>query len=161
MRNLISVCGLFVPSQIVSCVLWVYKRHNPDFPALHGNLVHQFLEVATWPYAFVTGPDATQIVSGLFPGQLLITGIVFFPTLLLISIFVVYYAFLQLTQAIKKLLLSRELDNLCRAFLRVRLIAIFEPAEKVKGFGYCNLAFLGLLDLSIVTVLGALASRLL
>lgn len=159
-RNLVTVIGLFIPSQIVSCILWVYKREHPSFPDLHGNIVQNFFEETTWPYAFATGHDATQIVSGLFPGQLLITGIVFVPTLLVVSMFVVYYGFLQVTQAAKRLLLSHRLDDLCRAFLRVRLIAIFEPPDKVKGFGLCNLAFLGLLDLSIVTLLGAVASRL-
>jgi hypothetical protein len=159
-RNVITVFALFIPSQIVSCVLWIYKRETPNFPDLQGDLFHQFLEITTWPYAFVTGPEATQIVSDLFPGQLLITGIVFFPTILLVSLFVTYSAFLRLTKAIKRLLLSHELDKLCRAFLRIRLIGIFEPDEKKKGFGYCNLAFLGLLDLAIVTTIGIIASQL-
>lgn len=159
-RNLITVFALFVPSQIISCILWVYKRGDPAFPALEGDPLHQFIEVTTWPYAFVTGPDATQIVSPLFPGQLLITGLVFFPTLLLVSLFVVYSAFLRLTQVIKTLLLSHQLDKLCRAFLRIRLIGLFEHENRVKGFGYCNLAFLGLLDLSIAAGIGLIASRL-
>jgi hypothetical protein len=159
-RNLLTVLALFVPSQIISCILWIYKRKDPTFPALQGDLLHQFMEITTWPYAFATGPNATQIVSDLFPGQLLITGIVFFPTILLISLFVIYSAFLRLTKAIKKVLLSHKLDKLCRTFLRIRLIGIFEPDKTKKGFGYCNLAFLGLLDLAIVTTIGVLASRL-
>lgn len=159
-RNLLTMLALFVPSQIVSCILWIYKREDPAFPALQGNLLHQFMEITTWPYAFATGPHATQIVSHLFPGQLLITGIVFFPTILLVSLFVIYSAFLRLTKAIKKVLLSHKLDKLCRTFLRIRLIGIFEPDKKKKGFGYCNLAFLGLLDLAIVATIGVLASQL-
>jgi len=158
-RNLVTVLALFIPSQIISCILWVYKRQDPAFPALQGNLLHQFIEITTWPYAFATGPNATQIVSDLFPGQLLITGIVFFPTILIVSLFVIYSVFLRLTKAAKKALLSHKLDKLCRVFLRVRLIGIFEPDEKKRGFGYCNLAFLGLLDLTIVTMIGVLASR--
>jgi hypothetical protein len=159
-RNLLTVFALFVPSQIVSCTLWIYKREDPAFPALQGDLLHQFMEITTWPYAFATGPNATQVVSDPFPGQLLITGIVFFPTILLVSLFVVYSAFLRLTKTIKKVLLSHKLDKLCRTFLRVRLIGIFEPDKKKKGFGYCNLAFLGILDLTIMTTFGVLASKL-
>lgn len=160
LRNIFTVSALFVPSQAISCILWIYKRENPAFPTLQGNLLHQFMEITTWPYAFATGPNAAQIVSDLFPGQLLITGVVFFPTILLVSLFVVYSAFLRITEAVKKVLLSHKLDKLCRTFLRIRLIGIFEPDKKKKGFGYCNLAFLGLLDLTIVTAIGALASHL-
>ena len=159
-RNLLAVFALFIPSQIISCILWIYKREDPSFPELQGDLLHQFLEITMWPYAFVTGPDATQIVSDLFPGQLLITGIVFFPTLLLVSLFVIYSAFLRLTQGIKRILLSHQLDKLCRTFLRIRLIGVLEPDEKIKSFGYCNLAFLALLDLAIITGVGVMATQL-
>jgi hypothetical protein len=147
-------------AQFVSCVLWVYKRKSPDFPALDGNFLHRFLEISSWPYAFVTRPDATQFFSVKFPGQLLITGIVFFPTLIIVTMLIVYSIFLKLAELAKSQLISRKLDNLCRLILRINLIGIFESAESVKGFGYCNLAFLVLLNGSLVALFGALVSRL-
>ena len=159
-KNAMFALSLFSLSQIVSCILWVYKRQDPSFPKFDHNILQNFLEITLWPYAFVTGPGSAQITSDVFPGQLLITGTVFIPTIMLVSLFIVFSTFLKLTEIIKKLLLSHELDRLCRLFLRVRLVGVFEPPEKLKNFGYCNLAFLALLDLSLVTGAGALANRI-
>lgn len=161
-KNLLSVSGPFFLAQIVSCVLWYYKRRDPTFPALDDDLLHKFMEISLWPYSFATSVNSSglaQLSSTRFPGQLLITGIVFFPTVMLVATLLVYSAFLNLTQLTKSLLISHKLDNLCRAILRVRLIGIFEEAGRVRGFGYCNLAFLAVLDLSLVALVGALFSR--
>ncbi len=160
-QNAMIAVALFFVSQIISCVFWLYKRQNPAFPRFDQNMFHNVLEIALWPYAFVTGPGSSQIISDLFPGQLLITGTVFFPTIMLVSLFIIFSSFLKLTEIIKIALLSRQLDRLCRLFLKVRLIGAFEPPEKIKTFGYCNLAFLALLDLSLVSVAGALVARIL
>ncbi len=68
-RNLLAVFGLFVPSQIVSCILWIYKREDPAFPVLHGNLFHQFLENHHLAVRLRNGPrrnsDCVQPVSGV------------------------------------------------------------------------------------------------
>jgi hypothetical protein len=154
-----AVC-LFLLAQVVSCILWVYKREDPSFPKFDNSMLHNFLEIATWPYAFVTGPGSAQITSSPFPGQLLITGTVFIPTIMVVSLFIVFSMFLKLTEAIKKLLLLHQLDRLCRLFVRVRLIGVFENSEKVKSFGYCNLAFLALLDLSLVLGVGRVVARI-
>jgi len=159
-KNATFAVSLFLLSQIVSCVLWIYKRQDPSFPKFDNSILHNFLEIAIWPYAFVTGSGSTQITSDPFPGQLLITGTVFIPTILLVSLFIIFSIFLKLTEIIKRLLLSHQLDCLCRLFIRARLIGVFEPPEKVKSFGYCNLAFLALLDLSLVSGAGVIATRI-
>lgn len=159
-QNAFIATSLFLLSQILSCIFWVYKRQDPSFPKFDQGILHNLLEIALWPYAFVTGPGSSQITSDLFPGQLLITGTVFIPIIILVSIFIVFSAFLKMTELLKRLLLTHQLDRLCRLFLRVRLVGILEPPERIKSFGYCNLAFLALLDLSLVSVAGALATRL-
>jgi hypothetical protein len=159
-KNAMIAVFLFFLSQIVSCILWVYKRQDPSFPKFDQSILQTFLEIASWPYAFVTGPGSSQIISDVFPGQLFITGTVFIPTIMLVSLFIIFSSFLKLTEIIKRLLLSHQLDRLCRLFLRVRLIGVFEPPTKIESFGYCNLAFLALLDLSLVAGVGVLAARI-
>jgi hypothetical protein len=148
-KNAMVAVSLFLLSQVVSCFLWVYKRQDPSFPKFDQNIIHNFLEIALWPYAFVTGPGSAQIVSAVFPGQLFITGTVFIPTIMLVSLFIIFSCFLKLTEVIKKLLLSNRLDKFCRLFLLVTLVGILDP-KKVKTFGYCNLAFLVLFNLSLI-----------
>jgi hypothetical protein len=159
-KNAMFAVSLFFLSQIVSCVLWVYKRQDPSFPKFDQGILQTFAEIALWPYAFVTGPGSSQITSEAFPGQLLITGTVFIPTIILVSLFIIFSSFLKLTEVIKKLLLSHQLDRFCRAFLLVRLIGIFESQKKVESFGYCNLAFLALLDVSLAAGIGVAFDRI-
>jgi hypothetical protein len=150
-KNAMVAVSLFLLSQVVSCFLWVYKRQDPSFPKFDQGIIHNFLEIALWPYAFVTGPGSAQIVSAVFPGQLFITGTVFIPTIMLVSLFIIYSCFLKLTEVIKKLLLSHRLDEYCRLFLLVTLMGILDP-RKVKKFGYCDLALIVLFNLSLGVV---------
>jgi hypothetical protein len=159
-KNAMFAASLFFLSQIVSCVLWVYKRQDPSFPKFDQGVLQTFAEIALWPYAFVTGPGSSQITSEAFPGQLLITGTVFIPTIILVSLFIIFSSFLKLTKIIKKLLLTHQLDRFCRVFLLVRLIGVFEPPEKVERFGYCNLAFLALLEASFTAGIGVAFGRI-
>jgi hypothetical protein len=159
-QNAMVAVALFLISQIVSCVFWVYKRQDPSFPTFSQNAFHNILEVALWPYAFVTGQGSSQIISDLFPGQLLITGTVFIPTMTLVLLFIVFSLFLKLTETIKTVLLSHKLDRFCRLILRVQLVGLLEPSRKLKSFGYCNLAFLALLNLSLVSMAGAIVARI-
>jgi hypothetical protein len=152
---------LFLLSQAISCIFWIYKRQDPSFPKFDDNILRNFLEISLWPYAFVTGPGSTQITSDPFPGQLLITGTVFVPTTIFILLFVLFSAFLKLTGQVKQALLSHKLDPLCRRLIRVSLIDIFQPPEKVESFGYCNLAFLALLNLFITSIFSAVIARIL
>jgi hypothetical protein len=147
-KNAMVAVSLFLLSQVVSCFLWVYKRQDPSFPKFDQGIVHNFVEIALWPYAFITGPGSDQIVSPVFPGQLFITGTIFIPTIMLVSLFIIFSSFLKLTEVIKRLLVSHRLDKLCRFFLLANLVAIFDD-RKVRRFGYCNLAFIVLLNLSL------------
>jgi hypothetical protein len=160
LKNALFAIFLFLSSQVVSCFLWIYKRQDPSFPTFANGIFRNFMEIALWPYAFVNGSGSTQITSEPFPGQLLITGTVFIPTIMLVSLFIIFSVFLKLTESIKQLLRSHKLDRFCRLFIRARVIGVFEPAEKLETFGYCNIALLALLDLSIVACAGALAARL-
>jgi hypothetical protein len=159
LKNASVAVLLFILSQIVSCLLWIYKRQDPSFPKFDQGIAFSFLEIALWPYAFVTGPaGSAQIVSAVFPGQLFITGTVFIPTIMLVSLFVLFSCFLKLTESIKKLLLSHRLDKFCRVFLLVTLVGILDP-KKVRTFGYCNLAFLVLFNLSLAVGARAAIAR--
>ncbi|MCG6207326.1 hypothetical protein LPW26_21990 [Rhodopseudomonas sp. HC1] len=160
LKNIFVAILLFFGAQTASCMLWIYKRQDPNFPKLEGNFLQQFAEITTWPYAFVTGPGSTEINSLLFPGQLLITGTVFIPTTLLILALIVFSSFLKATEFTKKFLLSRKWDSLCRILVRVRLVGLLEPPEKVRSFGYCNLAFVAFLDLLIVSIVSAVVSHM-
>lgn len=147
---------LFLPSQIISCFLWVFKRENREFPGMQDSLLQNFWDISLWPYAFVSHYGATDVTGQLFPGQLLITGTVFFPTIALVSIFVVFSIFLKLSLYTKRLLLKLDLDRLCRIYLKINLVGIFEPKDKVARFGYCNLAMLVVLQLIMVTAISQL-----
>ncbi len=79
----------------------------------------------------------------------------------LVSMFVVFSVFLKMTLYTKRLLLKIDLDRLCRIYLKINLVGIFEPKDKVARFGYCNLAMLVVLDLGIVTALSKLVDLIL
>ena len=151
--------ALFLMSQAVSCVLWVLKRENSSFPAFDDGLFNQFVEIALWPYAFVSGEGSSTIVSDPFPGQILITGTVYVPTIALGIMFLVFTVFLGFTRAVKRFLISRQLDRVCRLFLKVHLVGMFKPDAVGNQFRYCNYAFMALLNISFITGISVLASR--
>ncbi len=150
---------LFLMSQAVSCVLWVLKRQSGDFPSFDDGLLNQFIEITLWPYAFVSGQGSSVIVSDPFPGQLLITGTVYFPTIMLGVMFLVFSLFLAVARVIKRFLISRQLDKICRLFLKVHLIGMFNPEVVGNKFRYCNFAFMALLNIGFITTIGVLAGR--
>ena len=45
---------LFLPSQIISCFLWVFKRENREFPGMQDSLLQNFWDISLWPYSFVS-----------------------------------------------------------------------------------------------------------
>jgi hypothetical protein len=159
-KNVAFASFLFLLSQLVSCFLWIYKRQDPTFPKFDKGVFYNFVEITLWPYAFVTGPGSSQITSDPFPGQLFITGTVFIPTITSVLLFVIFSAFLKITASLKTLLRSHKLDRLCRLLIRVKLVGLFETPEKLQSFGYCNLAFLVLLELSLASGVGAIFGRL-
>lgn len=150
---------LFLMSQAVSCVLWVLKRQRSEFPSFDEGLFNQFVEITLWPYAFVSGQGSSVIVSDPFPGQLLITGTVYFPTIMLGTLFLIFTLFLAAARAIKRFLISRQLDKICRLFLKVHLVGMFNPEAIGNKFRYCNYAFMALLNIGLITTISVLASR--
>ena len=159
LKDMVAATVLFLMSQSVSCVLWVLKRDNSDFPDLGESLFDKFIEITLWPYAFVSGQGAAEIISPLFPGQLRITGTVYFPTLILGTLFVVFALFLLVARTIKRFLISRQLDRICRLFLKIHLVGMFNPSNVGNQFRYCNYAFMALLNISFITSISVLASR--
>lgn len=159
LKDIVVATILFFMSQAVSCVLWVLKREDSGFPVFDDGLLSQFFEITLWPYALVSGQGSSAIVSVPFPGQLLITGTVYFPTLMLGILFVVFTSFLMIVRAIKRFLISRQLDRICRLFLKVHLVGMFNPEVVGNKFRYCNYAFMALLNISFIAAMGVLASR--
>lgn len=150
---------LFLMSQAVSCVLWVLKRQESNFPSFDDGLFSQFVEITLWPYAFVSGQGSSVILSDPFPGQLLITGTVYFPTIMLGAMFLVFTLFLAVARAIKRFLISRQMDRICRLFLKVHLVGMFNPEVIGNKFRYCNYAFMALLNIGFITTISVLAGR--
>lgn len=158
-RDAMFATGLFLLSQTVSCVLWFLKREEANLPASDLGIIGNFLEITLWPYAFVSGESSLEIVSDFFPGQLIITGTVFFPTIMLSTIFLVYSVFLYSTRAIKTFLISRQMDKICRVFLKVNLTAMFVNPSNEQTFHYCNYAFIFLFNTLMIASLSAIISN--
>lgn len=145
-RDMLFAAGLFLISQVISCVLWYLKREGVEGFELGSGLFSSFAEITMWPYAFTTGQGSTEIVSTLFPGQLLITGTIFFPTVMLGMAFVMFTLFLKIADLIKRFLVSKSLDRICRVFVKIRIRAMFAPTPDGANFSHCNLAFVILFD---------------
>lgn len=159
-RDVVTAFLFFMLSQLVSCALWILKREETDFPVFENGVMSSFFEITFWPYAIITDLQAGESVGALFPGQLLITGTVFYPTILLILTSIVFYTFLRLTFLIKQFLLSRNLDKFCKFLLKVKLITVFNPEEKIVQFGWCNVALLSFLNFGLTTLLAAAIAQL-
>ena len=128
----------FVPNQIVSCFLWYVKRaeNNVEFT---GNVFATFFDLTLWPYALVGNVETNTAIGQLFPGQLIITGTVFFPTIALVSVMILYRLFLIFSYYIKKMLIYMGIDELCKKYLEMNSISPFQM-QPSGGFGYCNAA---------------------
>ena len=69
---------------------------------MQDSLLQNFWDISLWPHSFVSHYGATDVTGQLLPGQLLITGTVFFPTIVLVSIFDVFSVFLKMTLYTKR-----------------------------------------------------------
>jgi len=76
LKDIVVASVIFIFSQSVSCVLWVFKREDTSYPEIGTNVFQNFIDITIWPYTFVSGQGASEIISPLFPGQLIITGTV-------------------------------------------------------------------------------------
>lgn len=109
-KNLIYCFGFFLISQLVSNLIWPLKT-DLDVPILD-RLTS--LAIALWPYAFILDASVTppKFLPIIFPGQLLITGTVFLPTLVTALIIVVMATSNQILQFLKAQLASRRVGAL-------------------------------------------------
>jgi hypothetical protein len=85
-KNLGYSFVFFLLSQLVSNLIWPLKT-NVNIPVLDRLFSPA---IALWPYAFILDANLSspQYFRPIFPGQLLITGTVFLPTLIIALIFV-------------------------------------------------------------------------
>jgi hypothetical protein len=119
----------FIISQIVSNVIWPYKTN------LHVPLEDRIfsLTIALWPYAFVFDAGSEpRYLPLIFPGQLLITGTVFLPTLLSVALFMFFSATIFLTSLIKRALTRYNLTW---------IIITLDPGQKPVAQFRCLNAF--------------------
>jgi hypothetical protein len=107
MKNFGLAIVLFMLSQLVSNLIWPLKT-NIDV-----SLGERLLSpaIALWPYAFVIDASAVppHILYPIFPGQLLITGTVFLPTLVIALLLIVTTLSIRIPQLLKRFLISRDL----------------------------------------------------
>jgi len=56
--------------------------------------------------------------------------------------------------------LSKNMEMICSVFLKVHLVGMFDTAKQNGNFRSCNYAFLALLNISFIAIIGAISSRL-
>jgi hypothetical protein len=107
MKNLLYCFLFFLFSQVFSNLIWPLKT-NLNIP-----IADRFFSpaIALWPYAFIVDANASppQYLHPIFPGQLLITGSVFLPTLVIVLLLAVMVPLLQGLQKLKSFLISQDL----------------------------------------------------
>ncbi len=105
--NLAYCFAFFVLSQVISNLIWPLKTgieipwsDRPFSPT-----------IALWPYAFVLDASSSspQFLHPIFPGQLLITGTVFLPTLLIVLLFIVTTLSIRTVQLLKRIIIAWDL----------------------------------------------------
>lgn len=110
LKNLGYCFVFFLLSQIFSNVIWPLKTNLPIPWA------DRFFSpaIALWPYAFIINARTSppEYLHLIFPGQLLITGTVFLPTLIAVLLFVVSAAMTRVLQPLKKLIIAEDLQLL-------------------------------------------------
>jgi hypothetical protein len=108
-KALFYSCLCFIGSQLVSNLIWPLKT-NIDIPI--GERLFS-PAIALWPYAFIV--DATssspQYLPPIFPGQLLITGTVFLPMLIVVFLFVFLSVSIYVVGLLKSFLLKHDLAD--------------------------------------------------
>jgi hypothetical protein len=104
LKNLAYSFVFFCFSQLVSNLIWPLKT-NVDIP-----LLSRFVSpaIVLWPYAFVLDASSSspQYLLPIFPGQLLITGTVFLPTLIIVLLFMFSILSIRIVGVLKRSLLA-------------------------------------------------------
>lgn len=142
LKDIAIASVLFLFSQIISCWFWLEKVRDSQSPSFDGNIVETFFEISLWPYAFVTNMETHSIIGPLIPGQLLITGTVYFPTVVIALILISFSSFIWISKRIKLALSNAKLEYICTKYLRIRPETVFIPSEKIADYGSCNLVLM-------------------
>jgi hypothetical protein len=107
LKNLVYSFVFFFLSQLVSNLIWPMKA-NVDIP-----LLARFVSpaIVLWPYAFVldASSSSSQYLLPIFPGQLLITGTVFLPTLIIVLLFIFSVLWIRTVGLLKRALVAYNL----------------------------------------------------
>jgi hypothetical protein len=106
LKSLSYAFVFFLSSQLISNLIWPLKTN------ISVSLVDRILSpaIALWPYAFVLDARSSppQFLHPIFPGQLLITGTVLLPTLVVVLLFIVATASIGVAGILKRYLISQD-----------------------------------------------------
>lgn len=107
LKNLTYSFGFFLLSQLVSNLIWPLKT-NINIP-LPDRLISP--AIALWPYAFVLDASSSSphYLNPIFPGQLLITGTVFLPTLIIVLLFIFSVLSIEIVRPLKEFMIARNM----------------------------------------------------
>ncbi len=167
MKDLLFAGFCFIFSQVISCFLWYFKRDTYEAVNLSTsgeiiNTAYLFIDITLWPYAFIGANDANSILNVYFPGQLLITGTVFIPTIFVLLMALSLAFFLQLSYQIKIRLSYLKINKTTLEDLCSKPVFIpFYSKVKQKGdknISYCNALLIGALYSLSSVVLSSIIS---
>jgi hypothetical protein len=109
-KNIVYCFAFFLLSQLVSNLIWPLKT-NLEIPVADRLFSPA---IALWPYAFILDANASppQYLNPVFPGQLLITGTVFLPSLIVVLLLAVLSISIKIVQLPKRFLVEQDLVQL-------------------------------------------------
>jgi hypothetical protein len=144
-KNLLYCFVFFILSQLVSNLIWPLKT-NLAIP-----IADRFFSpaIALWPYAFVLDANAVppQYLNPIFPGQLLITGTVFLPTLIIVLLLIVLTISIKAVQLPKRFLIAQDLVQLG---IEIRVAAGERPVVYFRCINAVTIALItGILSAAI------------
>ncbi|MGN6571062.1 MAG: hypothetical protein ACTHLO_06580 [Pseudolabrys sp.] len=109
-KNILYCFAFFILSQMFSNLIWPLKvgLQIPLFERLFSPAI------ALWPYAFIIDASTSppEYLHLLFPGQILITGTVFLPTLVAVLLFAASAVMLRISQPLKRFIIAEDLTML-------------------------------------------------
>jgi hypothetical protein len=145
LQNLCYSVGFFLLSQLISNLIWPLKT-NIDVSFADRILSPS---IALWPYAFVLDASSSspQYLHPIFPGQLLITGTVLLPTVVVVLLFVVVTASIGAVGLLKRYLVSQD-------WILVGITVTPSPGqEPVIQFRCINALTIGIASSLIATII--------
>jgi hypothetical protein len=161
--DLLYAIVFFIFNQAISCVLWYLKRREQNV-VLSWDVIAEFIDITLWPYSFVSNIKTGERFGALFPGQLLITGTVFLPTLVIWGMIILYTTQTYVVEVIKKIVRKETTQKFCRKYLTQSGVSVSE-LESHTSISFCNvvamLIFNSIVASTIFELLKAMASAFL